>query len=102
MRKSSTGSRRSFLDDAGVDDVAETRIEADGVAEGGGVGAVLVERAQRQRAELLRRVALEQMRAAVDGVHRLARSRFAGKAGHESCEGGIEFRCGGAEVVVGK
>ena len=41
------------------------------------VGRVFVERAQRDGAELLRRVGLEQMRAAVDGVHRLARRRVA-------------------------
>ena len=36
--------------------------------------------AQRERAELLRRVGLEELRAAVDGVHRLARAGVAGKA----------------------
>ena len=43
-----------------------------------GVGRMLVERRQRERAELRRRVAPEQMRAAVDGVHRLPVAALAG------------------------
>ena len=35
------------------------------------VGRVLVERGQRKRAELRRRVRVEEMRAAIDGVDRL-------------------------------
>ena len=42
------------------------------------VRRVLLQRAQRDRAELLRGVGLEQVRAAVDGVHRLARGESPG------------------------
>ena len=55
-------------------------VEADRVGERGGVRRVLLERPPRHRAELLHDVRLEQMRAAVDDVHRLARGELAGKA----------------------
>ena len=56
-----------------VDAIGERAIQAEHAGERGRVGRVLLQRAQRQRAELLRRVGLEQVRAAVDRVNRLPR-----------------------------
>src|SRR5205814_1973750 len=91
-----------LLDDPLVDDVAVFRVDADGIAERGRIRREFIERMESERAEFLRRVALEQMRAPVDGMHRLPRARLAGKTGHEFLERRIERRRGGAEVVVGK
>src|SRR4051794_13024934 len=91
-----------LLHDACIDDIAEARIETDGIAQRGGVGSEVVEGAEGERAEFLRRVALEEMRAAVDGVHRLPRARLTGEAGHEFFERRIELRRGGFQIVVGK
>ena len=64
---------RQLVDDARVDAVGERRDRGRSPRRARrGVGRVLVERPQRHRAELPRRVGLEQVRAAVDRVHRLA------------------------------
>ena len=71
---------RQLVDDARVD--ARARASASRPERRGErrrVGRVLLQRAQRDRAELLRRVGLEQMRAAVDDVHRLPRGGVAGE-----------------------
>src|SRR5207237_2294849 len=61
-----------------VDDMGDRRVDADRLAECRRVGRVLREGLQSEVAELPRRVAFEQMRAPVDGVHRLARPGLAG------------------------
>ena len=66
---------RTCRANAAVDAVARSSSAGASVAR---VGRVLVERRQRQRAELRRRVRAEQMRAAVDGVHRLPVAGLAG------------------------
>ena len=71
---------RELVDDAQVDAIGQAGDPGPSApASAAGVGRVLLQRAQRQRAELLRGVGLEQVRAAVDGVHRLPRGRIAGK-----------------------
>src|SRR5207244_10078699 len=67
-----------LLDDARVNRLRLRAIDADGGRERRAVRRVLLKRAQRELAQLLRRVGLEQLRAAVDRVHRLARGRVAG------------------------
>ena len=47
------------------------------------VGRKLIERALRERAESFGGIGFEEMRAAVDGVHRLATTRFAGIPAHK-------------------
>ena len=54
---------------------------------------VLVERPQGHRAQLLRRIGGEEMRAAVDGVHGLARGRIAGIAIGNGLVGCGQRRC---------
>ena len=62
------------------------------------IDAMLVERPARAFSpELARRVGLEEMRAAVDGVHRLALAGVAGEAAHERDERGV--RAASASVV---
>jgi hypothetical protein len=72
MRKSSTGSRASLSRTRAVDAIGRCGLGADGRRQGGGVRGVLVERPERHRPELLRRIGLEEVRAAVDRVYRLA------------------------------
>ena len=74
------GFARELLADALVDLGGEVAANADRFGERRGIGRVAVERLQRELAELLRRLGREQMRAAVDGVHRLARAGVAGVA----------------------
>ena len=64
---------RQLFDDARVDPRRRGGIEAECRPERRRIGSVFLERAQRDAAQLLRRVGLEQMRAAVDDVHRLSR-----------------------------
>ena len=79
---------RQLVDDAEVDAIGERGVEADGGGEGPRVGRMILQRLQRERAELLRRVGLEQMRAAVDDVHRLAARRIAGELARD---GGVRL-----------
>src|SRR5262249_43814342 len=66
------------------------------------IGRVLLERAQREHAELLRRVRFEELRTAVNRVHRLASGGVAGKTFGKSGQRRIERRGGAADVVVGE
>src|SRR5207244_3755455 len=69
-----------FRNDASINGIREIVRNAQDAAELEWIGREFVERAQSQRAELHRRVALEQVRAAVNGVHRLSRGGVSGKA----------------------
>src|SRR5207244_9741897 len=89
-----------LLDHAPVDRLRLRAIDADGGGEGRAVRRVLLQCAQCELPELLRRVGLEQLRAAVHGVHRLAGGRIAGKAFDEARERRVERRGGAADVVV--
>ena len=66
-----------------------------------GVGRVGVERAERELAELLRRLRREQVRAAVDRVHRLARTGVAGIATQEPRLRALDAIEGLGELLVG-
>ena len=70
---------RELVAHAGVDAIGRGGLGADHRGQGGGVRGVLVERPECHRPELLRRVSLEEVRAAVDRVDRLALGRVAGK-----------------------
>ena len=61
-----------LLLDPAVDDLGDAGIDSDRFREGGGVRRVLRERLEGEVSELSGRVALEQVRAAVDRVHGLA------------------------------
>ena len=68
-----------FVEDAGVDALGERVFVADDVGQRLRIRRVLLERAERNSAKLLRGVGLEQMRAAVERVDRLALRRVAVK-----------------------
>src|SRR5439155_23347901 len=61
-----------LLLDPRVDDLGDAGIDPDRLREGGGGRRVLRQGLEREVSELLRGVALEQVRATVDGVHGLA------------------------------
>ncbi len=67
-----------FFDDAGVNLLRQllVGIHPEHVRETGRIRRIFFERPQRHRAEFLRGVGLEEMRAAIDRVHRLSAMRF--------------------------
>ena len=72
-----------LLLDPAVDDLGDAGIDSDRLREGGGVRRVLRERLEGEVSELSGRVALEQVRAAVDRVHGLAGPGLAGGVARE-------------------
>src|SRR5262249_22848235 len=70
---------RQLVDDAQVDAIGERGVETDRAGERRRVGRGILQRFQRVGAELLRRVRLGEMRAAVEDVRRLRPRRMAGK-----------------------
>jgi hypothetical protein len=75
-----------------VHQIGQALGQADGLREDGGVRSVFLKRAQRCGAQLGRGMHLEEMRAAVDDVHRLATPRLAGITPSKCLVGSLETR----------
>jgi hypothetical protein len=90
MRKSSTASRASLAVTRSCTVFGQVHRRADDAGELLGVGAVGLERAARELPELAGGVGGEQVGAAVDRVHRLARPRVAEVASRDLILGGVD------------
>src|SRR5262249_19606923 len=93
-----------LLGDTGVDRVGEPRLarQSRRVRERHEVGCVLLERGERDLAELLRGLRLEEVRAAVDGVDRLAPAALTGTTLREALVGGLELILDGGGSALGQ
>src|SRR5207245_3167329 len=90
-----------LLLDPRVDDLGDAGIDPDRLRESAGVRRVLRERLEREVSELLRGVALEQVRATVDGVHGLAGPGLARIVARERILLRLQARADLAEGLLG-
>src|SRR5207253_4231182 len=91
-----------LLLDPRVDDLGDAGIDPDRLRESGGVRRVLRERLEREVSELLRGVALEQVRATVDGVYGLAGPGLARIVARERILLRLQARADLAEGLLGE